>query len=92
MASDYPASLDELGAMESHGDLGDAIDAVQAELGADPAGEYDTVALRLAALLEVPETPTEITGVQGSADTAILAALLAALDALGLIDDATTTE
>ena len=40
--------------------------------------------------LDVPAAPAEITGVRGDADTAILAALLTALDDLGLITDATT--
>ena len=41
--------------------------------------------------LDTPTDPAEITGVQGDDDTAILAALLTALDDLGLITDATVT-
>jgi len=108
VASNYPASLDSFDTIASdkktsdsvggrthramHNDLGDAIEAVQAELGTDPAGAYATVKARLAALLVVPTSPTSITGVRGTDDTTILAALLAALDALGLITDDTTEE
>ena len=66
MASNYPGSLDSFDTIASdkktsdsvggrthwqmHNDLGDAIEAVQAELGTDPAGAYATVKLRLEAL------------------------------------------
>ena len=65
MASNYPGSLDSFDTIASdkktsdsvggrthrqmHNDLGDAIEAVQAELGTDPAGDYATVKARLAA-------------------------------------------
>ena len=83
-------SGDYAGSMETHAHIGDAVDAVQAELGTDPAGSYDTVVLRLATLLEVPTEPTSITGTRGTGDSDILAALLTALDSLGLISDDTT--
>lgn len=105
MPSDYPGGLDSFTAVtastktateaggrthaDAHNDLGDAIEAVQAELGTDPAGTYATVKARLADLLVVP-TPTEITGVRPTDDADILADLLAALDTLGLITDSTT--
>lgn len=38
----------------------------------------------------LPETPATITGAQGTDDTAILVALLGALDRAGIINDATT--
>ena len=63
MASSYPGSLDAFTTIASdkktsdsvggrthrdmHNDLGDAIEAVQAELGTDPAGAYATVKARL---------------------------------------------
>ncbi len=65
MASNYPGSLDSFDTIASdkktsdavggrthrqmHNDLGDAIEAVQAELGTDPAGTFATVRARLAA-------------------------------------------
>ena len=65
MASNYPGSLDSFDTIASdkktsdsvggrthrqmHNDLGDAIEAVQAELGTDPAGDYATVKARLSA-------------------------------------------
>ena len=65
MASNYPGSLDSFDTIASdkktsdsvggrthrdmHNDLGDAIEAVQAELGTDPAGTFATVKARLAA-------------------------------------------
>lgn len=65
MASNYPGSLDSFDTIASdkktsdsvggrthrdmHNDLGDALEAVQAELGTDPAGTYSTVKARLAA-------------------------------------------
>jgi hypothetical protein len=65
VATNYPASLDTFDSIASdkktsdsvggrthrdmHNDLGDAIEAVQAELGTDPAGDYATVKARLAA-------------------------------------------
>ena len=106
MASDYPGGLDTFDTIASdkktsdavggrthrdmHNDLGDAIEAVQTELGTDPAGAYATVKARLEALMVVPTSPTEITGEQGTDTDAILVDLLAALDALGLITDSTT--
>lgn len=66
MASSYPAGLDAFDTIASdkktsdvvggrthrqmHNDLGDAIESVQTELGVNPAGIYDTVAERLAAV------------------------------------------
>ena len=66
MASNYPGSLDSFDTIASdkktsdavggrthrqmHNDLGDAIEAVQAELGSNPSGPYDTVEARLVAL------------------------------------------
>lgn len=63
MATNYPASLDAFDSIASdkktsdvvggrthrdmHNDLGDAIEAVQAELGTDPAGTFSTVKARL---------------------------------------------
>lgn len=67
MASTYPGSLDAFDTIASdkktsdsvggrthrdmHNDLGDAVEAVQAELGTDPAGSYSTVKARLDALV-----------------------------------------
>ena len=67
MASTYPGGLDSFDTIASdkktsdavggrthrqmHNDLGDAIEAVQAELGTDPAGSYATVKARLDALV-----------------------------------------
>ncbi len=66
MASSYPGSLDSFDTIASdkktsdavggrthrqmHNDLGDAIEAVQAELGTDPAGAYATVKARFEAI------------------------------------------
>ena len=66
MASSYPGSLDSFDSIASdkktsdvvggrthrdmHNDLGDAIEAVQAELGTDPAGAYATVKARFEAI------------------------------------------
>ena len=66
MASNYPGSLDSFDTIASdkktsdvvggrthrdmHNDLGDAIEAVQAELGTDPAGAYATVKARFEAI------------------------------------------
>lgn len=109
MGSDYPAGLDSFDTIDAgkktsdavggrthrdmHNDLGDAIEAVQAELGTNPSGSDATVAARLTAIEAVtfPAAPSSITGEQGTDDTTILAALLAALDGLGLIADDTTT-
>ncbi len=86
MASSYPGALDNLGSMETHAHIGDAVDAVQAELGTDPAGTYDTVKLRLAGI----QAGTSVTGTRGTGDTDILAAVLTILDAAGIISDDTT--
>jgi hypothetical protein len=67
VASSYPGSLDSFDTIASdkktsdsvggrthrqmHNDLGDAVEAVQAELGTDPAGSYSTVKARLDALV-----------------------------------------
>ena len=67
MASSYPGSLDSFDTIASdkktsdavggrthrqmHNDLGDAIEAVQTELGTDPAGSFSTVKARLDALV-----------------------------------------
>ena len=67
MASTYPGTLDAFTTIASdkktsdsvggrthrdmHNDLGDAVEAVQAELGTDPAGTYSTVKARLDALV-----------------------------------------
>lgn len=67
MASSYPGSLDAFDSIASdkktsdvvggrthrdmHNDLGDAIEAVQAELGTDPAGSFATVKARLDVLV-----------------------------------------
>ena len=67
MASNYPGSLDSFDTIASdkktsdsvggrthrqmHNDLGDAIEAVQGELGTDPAGTFSTVKARLDALV-----------------------------------------
>lgn len=67
MASTYPGSLDAFTTIASdkktsdsvggrthrdmHNDLGDAVEAVQAELGTDPAGSFSTVKARLDALV-----------------------------------------
>ena len=99
--SSYPAALDDLTAEQT--DLGgeavsswalpSAVEAVQATLGTSPAGAFATVKARLEAIegVTAPAEPAAITGVQGTDDTAILAALVAALDDLGLIVDETTT-
>ena len=66
MASNYPGSLDSFDTIASdkktsdsvggrthrqmHNDLGDAIEAVQAELGTTPSGSYDTVKARFEAI------------------------------------------
>jgi len=66
VASNYPGSLDSFDTIASdkktsdavggrthrqmHNDLGDAIEAVQAELGTDPAGAYATVKARFEAI------------------------------------------
>jgi hypothetical protein len=66
VASSYPGSLDSFDTIASdkktsdavggrthrqmHNDLGDAIEAVQAELGTDPAGAYATVKARFEAI------------------------------------------
>lgn len=66
MASNYPGSLDSFDTIASdkktsdavggrthrqmHNDLGDAIEAVQGELGTDPAGAYATVKARFEAI------------------------------------------
>lgn len=105
MATNYPGALDSLtnpsagDALDSpshagqHANANDAIEAVQAELGTNPSGSDATVAARLTAIEAVafPAAPSSITGEQGTDDTTILAALLAALDGLGLIADDTTT-
>ena len=49
-----------------------------------------SLGLSLSGYLQVPVDPTSITGAQGTDDTAILVALLGALDELGLIADDTT--
>ena len=87
MASGYPDALDELGLMESHGDLGDAIDAVQAELGTTPSGTYDDVAARLDGI----QAATSVTGTRGTGDSDIIVALLTVLAAAGIITDDTST-
>ena len=67
MASNYPGSLDSFDTIASdkktsdavggrthrqmHNDLGDAVEAVQAELGTDPAGTFATIKARLDALV-----------------------------------------
>ena len=67
MASNYPGSLDTFDTIASdkktsdavggrthrqmHNDLGDAIEAIETELGTDPAGAYSTVKARLDALV-----------------------------------------
>ena len=66
MASDYPGGLDSFDTIASdkktsdvvggrthrdmHNDLGDAIEAVQTELGTTPSGSYDTVKARFEAI------------------------------------------
>ena len=66
MASNYPGSLDSFDTIASdkktsdavggrthrqmHNDLGDAIEAVQTELGTTPSGSYDTVKARFEAI------------------------------------------
>ncbi len=85
MAS-YPGSLDTIGTMATHNDLGDAIEAVQAELGTDQAGTADTVTLRLAGI----QAGTSVTGTRGTGDSDILATVLTILDAAGIISDDTT--
>jgi len=66
VASNYPGSLDSFDTIASdkktsdavggrthramHNDLGDAIEAVQGELGVNPSGTYDTVSDRIAAV------------------------------------------
>lgn len=47
-------------------------------------------ASKLSGVLALPGSPASITGIRGTDDTAILTALLTALDALGLISDDTT--
>ena len=49
-----------------------------------------SLGLSLSGYLQVPVAATSITGEQGTDDTAILVALLGALDELGLISDDTT--
>jgi hypothetical protein len=66
VASNYPGSLDSFDTIASdkktsdavggrthrqmHNDLGDAIEAVQGELGTNPSGSYDTVKARIEAI------------------------------------------
>jgi hypothetical protein len=87
MASAYPGALDTLGNMESHADLGNAIEAVQAELGTDPAGASATVKARFAVI----QAATSVTGTRGTGDSDILARLLTALATAGIITDNTST-
>lgn len=64
MATSYPGGLDDFAEITSqrqdqavggrdhrqmHNDLGDAVEAIQTELGTDPAGSSDTVKARIAA-------------------------------------------
>lgn len=66
MASNYPGGMDEFETIatdtqmsttvggrthrDMHNDLGDAVESIEGELGLNPAGIYDTVAERLAAV------------------------------------------
>ena len=84
MASNYPGSLDSFDTIASdkktsdavggrthrqmHNDLGDAIEAVQSELGTNPSGSDATVAARLSAI----EAGTNLA--TGAVDAAALAA------------------
>ena len=84
MASNYPSSLDSFDTIASdkktsdavggrthrqmHNDLGDAIEAVQSELGTNPSGSDATVAARLSAI----EAGTNLA--TGAVDAAALAA------------------
>lgn len=86
MASSCPGALDNLGGMETHEHIADAVDAVQAELGADPAGTAETVSARFDGI----QAGTSVTGTRGTGDSDILAALLTVLDAAGIISDDTT--
>ena len=102
MATNYPGAIDTYTNPLSsepmnapshagqHANANDAVESIEAELGTDPSGSYDTVKARLEALLVTPTSPTSITGEQPTENDDILAALLTALDALGLITDDTT--
>lgn len=52
--------------------------------------QIDRAATPYAVPFSAPASPVSITGEQGTDDTTILAAVVAALDMLGLVDDATT--
>jgi hypothetical protein len=52
--------------------------------------QIEAAATPYATAYSLPETPAPITGAQGTDDTAILVALLGALDMIGLISDETT--
>lgn len=56
----------------------------------DISASAGIVASKLSGVLALPGSPASITGVRGTDNTTILAALLAALDTLGLISDDTT--
>ena len=81
MASNYPGSLDSLtnpsptdseltvSHSAQHANANDAIEAIQAELGTDPAGSEATVAARLTA---IEATGTGVSGPGSSTDNALV--------------------
>jgi hypothetical protein len=75
------------------GTAADTVGRLAAGTNGKVLGYDDQTTSGLAALdaLILPVTPASITGEQGTDDSAILAALLTALDNLGLITDNTTT-
>ncbi|MBK8168299.1 MAG: hypothetical protein IPK64_20310 [bacterium] len=106
MASTYPGSLDSFDTIASdkktsdavggrthrdmHNDLGDAIEAVQTELGANPSGSDATVAARLTAIEAGTNLGTNSVGAAQIANDSVDTAAIqdAAVTAAKIADDA----